>query len=467
MNGWQSKLQELFGIDIRSLAVFRIGLALVLLHDLCIRVQDLSAHYTDAGVLPRDVLIDHFLDPWHVSLYLISGSWQGQLIFFSIEIILSILLLVGFYTRLSTIASWILLISLQTRNPLLIHGGDAALRLLLFWGMFLPLGAYWSLDSRVSKQEPHNPILSMASAALLLQVCCIYWFAALLKTDPIWRQEGTAAWYALSNVFFSTEFGDFLLDYPTLLKVLTFSTLFLESTGPLLAFLPIWTSPIRCVLVFTFIAFHLILGLTLELGIFSYVCAVGWTLFLPRSFWESLLSFHPIRGAPLKQNWGINGIAVFFLLYILLWNMRGVGFVSFSPQWNALGSLVRVDQYWNMFAPFPLRENGWFLIPAKLRNGKEIDLYTQQALNWERPERCSACFKNDRWRSFMLSLVFDRKHEISLSSYADYLQRQWDEAHLYEEHLLEFEIILMTKRNSLDLPPPDYGKTILWKQICA
>ena len=48
--GW---LSDVFGIDTRSLAVFRIGLALTILLDLVLRAQDLGAHYTDAGVLPR------------------------------------------------------------------------------------------------------------------------------------------------------------------------------------------------------------------------------------------------------------------------------------------------------------------------------------------------------------------------------------------------------------------------------
>ena len=49
-------LSDVFGIDTRSLAVFRIGLALTILLDLVLRAQDLGAHYTDAGVLPRALL---------------------------------------------------------------------------------------------------------------------------------------------------------------------------------------------------------------------------------------------------------------------------------------------------------------------------------------------------------------------------------------------------------------------------
>lgn len=79
---WKTKLKELCGIDIRSLAIFRIGLALVILGDLFIRMQDLTAHYTDQGVMPRDMLIGAIIDPWYISLHLMNGSWEFQALLF-------------------------------------------------------------------------------------------------------------------------------------------------------------------------------------------------------------------------------------------------------------------------------------------------------------------------------------------------------------------------------------------------
>src|SRR5204863_9803874 len=44
--------RQVFGLDLRSLALYRICLALLLLWDLQERVWDLRAHYADDGVLP-------------------------------------------------------------------------------------------------------------------------------------------------------------------------------------------------------------------------------------------------------------------------------------------------------------------------------------------------------------------------------------------------------------------------------
>jgi len=49
-------VRDLFGIDTRSLAVFRVALAAAIVADLLIRVPDLAAHYTEEGVQPRALL---------------------------------------------------------------------------------------------------------------------------------------------------------------------------------------------------------------------------------------------------------------------------------------------------------------------------------------------------------------------------------------------------------------------------
>ena len=52
-------LQSVLRLDTRSLAVFRVGLGLLLLADILERSRNLTAHYTDAGVLPRSLLLRH------------------------------------------------------------------------------------------------------------------------------------------------------------------------------------------------------------------------------------------------------------------------------------------------------------------------------------------------------------------------------------------------------------------------
>lgn len=284
------KVRELFGIDIRSLAVFRIGLALVVLRDLSIRAEDLECFYADSGALSRRDLLDLYPSDYHLSLHLLSGLWQVQALLFLLAATCGVMLLFGYRTRVATIGSWLLLISIQGRNPLIGHAGDVVLRVLLFWGMFLPLGACYSLDRArdSSGLVPQRQVSSAATLALLLQVAFLYVFSGLLKSHPVWRSEGTAVWYALSLERFSTELGRWLLNYPELLRWLTFATIYLELYGPLVAFIPFWNAWFRMATLVVFVGFHVGLILALGLGIFPFVCIVAWSAFVPGGVWDFL-----------------------------------------------------------------------------------------------------------------------------------------------------------------------------------
>src|SRR5947209_11846150 len=70
-----SPWRKMFGIDLRSLALMRIGLGILLLVDLFQRSGDMKAHYSDYGLMPRTLLTDRVLDcPWCSSLHLVSGA---------------------------------------------------------------------------------------------------------------------------------------------------------------------------------------------------------------------------------------------------------------------------------------------------------------------------------------------------------------------------------------------------------
>ena len=136
---------EIFGADLRSLAALRIVLALIVLLDLFGRAQNLRAHYSDDGVLSRRLLIEE-LNEWRWSVNLANGTLAFQTLAFAVAAVAAVGMLLGYRTRLMTIIVWVMVVSIQVRNPMVLSGADTLLRLLLFWSMFLPLGAWWSID---------------------------------------------------------------------------------------------------------------------------------------------------------------------------------------------------------------------------------------------------------------------------------------------------------------------------------
>lgn len=292
-----------FSIDLRALAAFRVGLATLVLVDLLNRITHIQAHYTDFGVLPRDILLKYYSQSTFFSFHLVSGSAGVQALLFLAAGVLAFLMMIGYKTRWTTFLSWVFLISLQNRNPLILQGGDVLFRVLFFWGMFLPLGAYYSIDSALTlKKTRQTSYFSLGSAALMLQIAMIYLFAIALKDGSKWWPEGTATYYALMIDHFTTNFGQWLLGFEKLLPILTFGVFFLEGSAFFLLMLPGPFWQIRFGTALALIFMHFGFGLAMRLGLFPFIDFVSLLIFFPPPVWNYLgkRSDEFQKGIPLK-----------------------------------------------------------------------------------------------------------------------------------------------------------------------
>jgi predicted DCC family thiol-disulfide oxidoreductase YuxK len=284
-----SKFVEIFGIDLRTLALFRVCLALIILIDLALRARDLTAHYSDNGVLPRAALLGDIGQGFN-SLHLISGSAKVQAMLFLLAALVALALMVGYRTRLATILSWLLLLSLQARNPALMQGGDMLLYLLLFWGIFLPLDARFSVDASLNEdaQKAPNAFFSMATMALLVQAMSVYTFGALLKTSPVWIPDGTAIYYALHIDYIITPFGRWLGQFGTLLQFLTYYVWTLELIAPLIMFSPVAHYRTRLIGITLLVTLHIGFFLCIYIGIFGLCSITSILAFTPGRLWDTI-----------------------------------------------------------------------------------------------------------------------------------------------------------------------------------
>ena len=492
--GWPGALEKVFAIDVRSLALLRVCLGLLLITDLIARGMNLEAHYTDTGVMPIAYLSSTTLAQYYyLTIHTMHGSYGVQCALFLIAAVFALALIAGYRTRFVTIVCWVLLSSLQSRNAMIMTGADQILRMMIFWGMFLPLGACWSVDSH-RHPDPHQlpkRVFSVATIALLLQVCFIYWFTVALKSDPQWRSEGTAVYHALTLDQFATPFGRSLIAYPALLKFFTFATMALELFGPVLVFTPLFPGPVRSFMVLTFICFHLGLGVTLELGLFPLISGTAWIAFLPGWFWDHWFrrTARFALGArnPLSRPWvedrlqrlpqrafrtGLHPAAQVFaglcLLYVFLWNVRSLDFnryeTYFSQKLNWIGEILRLDQYWNLFAPFPMSDHGWYVIPAKLGDGTEVDLFNDGApVTWTKPALVSAAYKNDRWRKYLVNLWMQENSNQRVL-YASYLVRKWNREHGGDKYVSHVTMNFMLQRDVVVTSMSGAGRGGGWLQ---
>ena len=370
----KSKCRELFGVDLRSLAVFRMAVGTAVLADLAVRAFDLVVLYTDRGVLPRELLIATDGPAVRFSAHYWAGvhpPLQAGLFLFSAACAAA--LITGWRTRLATLACWYLVSSLQLRQPFAYYGGDSILRLMLFWGLFLPLGARFSVDSLRGRIPPRrNQHFSGATAALLLQVCFIYWATAIQKSGELWW-NGQAVAYALRADEWVTPFGTWLRDYPRLLTGLTYITLATETLGPFLAFVPVWTPGFRLLTVGLFWGFHAGLATSMNIGLFPLFAMVAWLPFVPGALWERL-HHDPSRAGtdlPDPRSAAASVTALLILTYIaLLLGQRTALLPRVLPEKVQLvGKALRVQQAWGMFAPNPFRKSSRYELRLTTANG--------------------------------------------------------------------------------------------------
>jgi predicted DCC family thiol-disulfide oxidoreductase YuxK len=277
-----------FAIDLRTLALFRICLGLMVIIDLILRSRDLVAFHTDLGVFPRSIAVQD-LD-WTFSFHFINGTAIFQATLFVVHAFFALLMIVGYRTRISTLLTLVLTISVQARNPYIVQGSDILLTVLLFWSLFLPLGARFSFDEGLNETPPQsNYYVSVASAALLLQAMSVYFFSALAKDFyPPWNSDFTGVLYALRGGSYGTFLGQWFGQFETLAYWLTHYVMYLEFYGPFLMFLTAYFAPARLFLQFLFITMHLGFLLFLGVGQFPWISITSLLAFTPSAFWDEL-----------------------------------------------------------------------------------------------------------------------------------------------------------------------------------
>ncbi len=499
---WRRTWIRLVGVDLRSLALLRISLAGILIYDLLARSADLQAHYSDDGLLPRADLLAWTTQKVGFSIHFLGGSVWLQGVLFTLALLAAVALLLGVHTRLATFLSWFFLASLHARNPLILHGGDQLLRVMLFWAMFVPWGAVASWDARRQEARQASRLgldrtpyaVSVATFAMKLQLCGMYWISAALKWHPVWVEDGTAVGMALKLDQLVTPFGRALTDYPVMLELATFGTMVLETVGPALAWCPLWTAPLQLLTALLFAGFHLLgLAPALYLGIFPFVCAACWTLFLPDAFWErwcpvllrrwaglwnGLLDTLPGRpvarrssGAEVSRWHLVPQIGlVFLVIYVALWNLRTVDWsryeVVLPVEANAVGEALRLGQLWNLFAPFPATEDGWFVFVGTLEDGREVEARRGGEVSFDKPANVSRSLGNERWKKYLMNLD-DRQNGIHRRYFGRYLCNTWNAAHNEQERLASIRMIVVRERTLPTGEEMEPRRGPLWNQVCV
>jgi hypothetical protein len=460
--------ERVFGCDVRSLAVFRIGLGVLLISDLWLRWPSIQAMMTDDGYFTR-AMAEQF-HRWYAnwdhatywSVHKLSGALEFQVAVFAVAAVLAALMIVGWHTRLVTIASWILVASVNARCPLITTSGDFLLKMLVFWGMFLPLGAVWSLDARrrrrrlnlqnvqrVSVSLVPRVVLTMATVGVIIQLCLMYWFTGLAKWNEIWL-GGRALDYVLRLDIYLRPHARHLLDYPVLTHAMSIITVWGEVLLPCLLFIPWKTAWFRLLCIVAFWSLHIGVFATMDIGLFSQISMVGWLPLIPSMVWDCrrgrrlFPAIVEVDGSRQVGPWVRGGrrlanvVCGFFVLYFVCYNIANVGSVwtsRFMPRTLAnIAFALNVEQHFKMFG-IPPSQAPWFVYEAMLVDGSRVDLvHPDRPLTAGRPSDVAGHFPLHHWRKLHHNLVYPALSPFR-QPLVDYAARQWNASHGPEQQI--------------------------------
>lgn len=467
---------QTFTLDVRSLALFRIGLGVLVFVDAVTRLQDVEVFYSDLGVRPRPAQIGDWMMS-RPSLHLLSGSTTYEGVLLALMGAFGLLLALGWHTRVVSLLAWALVLSVQNRNNAVNSGADSVLVTLCLFACFLPVAARCSLDHRAGRATTSttlpantttNALLTTATGVFVVQMVIIYIFNVFNKYGGTWW-NGTAVLAALHLDQHATPIGLFMRSHMRWASApLTFGTLFIETCSVLLL-LPVKSGRLRTGLVVAFFALHAGMATGLYLGLFAPICMVAWTAMLPAWAWErpplrSLARFFdaPATTTATWARWRSRAATVFLLWMIstqLILNTLKTPEIAPPDFIQKPARPLRFDQLWRLFSKNPSRHDGWSIVAGTLKNGEVVDLLAGGGpLSWEKPAVVADIYKNARWRKFMMnnSVAPER---ASRAKHARWFCQRWNDdkdAVHDEDHQLErvdMTFMLETTRRDFGLRP--------------
>ncbi len=273
--------------DPLSVSVFRLCLGLLLIVYFIANFPNWERFFAADGMLSLSAFAPQ--RP-HISWSLIFHWTEGIVplgVWWWLGFLAAIGFAVGYQTRLCTVVLFVLIASMVHRNLMIVNGEDLVFRMLLLYCCFAPLNATLSIDSyrkrRKAEREgtPFTPTTPTIWAVRLMQINIALIYAISLPyklVDDVAWLNGTALYWAThSNLW--TRWPSFPLFYsPFLIKVMTYGTILVEGSFPLL----VWFRPTRLLIIIAMASMHIGIAIMLQnVTFFTLAMVCSFWVFVP------------------------------------------------------------------------------------------------------------------------------------------------------------------------------------------
>jgi hypothetical protein len=260
-----------------SVALFRIAFALVLLANAALFLRDARLWIGPSGLLSHASYCAIYGHSRFTLFRYVPPSDGWVYVTIGLHILSAALLALGFATRLNAVITFITLLSIQQRNPVLVYGADDVMRLMSFLLIFSRAGEVLSLDAWTGGRDGRGVASTAWCTRLMqLQVAFVYLAAFRNKFAGTSWMQGTAAFYAVEVSDFRRhrlpEFARSVLWS----RVGTWATLVVE----FLLATAIWIRELRYPVLLLGVMMHLVMDWFMNLQLFGVTMIACLLLFV-------------------------------------------------------------------------------------------------------------------------------------------------------------------------------------------
>ncbi len=219
-----------------------------------------------------------------------------------VGIVSAFLMAIGWQSCIATSLTWLVWVSVWNRNPLLMDGDDAVLKIMCFYLLLSPCGNCWSLDAYCHKMPEFVTVWPLR--LMQFQIALIYFVSGWVKFHSQEWEDGSVMQYVLIHPQYSRWDGWTVIAIPlvkTLLAGLAGFIRWWELLFPILLINP----HTRSVNIGISILFHLGLLFTMNLRWFAMIMIALYLALISDSYFQRFEhSF--IKGFKFIRRWRNN-----------------------------------------------------------------------------------------------------------------------------------------------------------------
>jgi uncharacterized membrane protein YphA (DoxX/SURF4 family) len=200
-----------------------------------------------------------------------------------VGIVSAFLMTIGWHSCIAICLTWLVWVSVWNRNPLLLDGDDAVLKLMCFYLMLSSCGNCWSIDAYLDKKPDSVDVWPLR--LMQFQIALIYFVSGWVKFHSAEWLDGTIIQYVMIHPQYSRWDGWVFVNNPSvqaLLALLSWIIMWWELLFPLL----VMNTYTRKMCLVIGILFHIGLLLTMNLRWFAIIMLSLYLALIPGRYFH-------------------------------------------------------------------------------------------------------------------------------------------------------------------------------------